>query len=171
VRPIIGLRKNFDHRNAPHDECIRYQRAVAAPRHGFGAHDSGAFLLAESDEPLQAARKFVGLHIIGVAAKTCVAPARVDRVLARMPQAAERRQRHVVDILLLERAAEIFSVELRIMPRARHGAHIDQTLDAVGIEQCDKPLDRQRRMADRASLDFGGIMGLAWSVRTCIRSA
>jgi hypothetical protein len=42
---------------------------------------------------------------------------------------------------MCQRPAKLIRIELRIVPRARHGAHIRQTFNAVGLEQRDEALD------------------------------
>jgi hypothetical protein len=47
-----------------------------------------------------------------------------------------------------QRPAKLIRIELRIVPRARHGADIRQTFNAVGLEQRDEALDGESRMTD-----------------------
>ena len=55
------------------------------------------------------------LHVIRVAAKTRVFPARIDRILPRMPQAAESGQMHIPDPMPRKFLRQRLAVELGIM--------------------------------------------------------
>ena len=54
----------------------------------------------------------------------------------------------VCDPGALERGAERRLPELRELARARHGADVRETLDAVRVEEREEFLDRSRRVAD-----------------------
>ena len=58
-----------------------------------------------------------GLHVVGVAAKAGVAPAAVGRVLAGMPQSAQRLHGYIFDVLCRERGSQRGVVELRVVTR------------------------------------------------------
>src|SRR5207302_3814875 len=114
---------------------------MAAPRHRFGAHDGSTFLAAHVNEGCEPILERFGLHVIGITAKACVAPAGVRRVLARMPQTAERGQGNVFDILRFQRMAKRVTVELRVMARTWHSANVRKACDSVGMQQCEEALD------------------------------
>jgi hypothetical protein len=52
-----------------HEERVGDERAVAAPGHGFGAHQGDALLLGQLDDFLDCLCESRRLHVIGVAAK------------------------------------------------------------------------------------------------------
>jgi hypothetical protein len=66
-----------------------------------------------------------------------------------VPQTAKGRQMTVGDPSIQERFRESISVELRIRPRARDRAHIDEQVHGHLPEQSYKFFDRARRMAYR----------------------
>jgi len=71
-------------RNAAHEESIRNERTMAAPRDGFRAHDRSPFLFAKRDEPSQPLVKFRSLHVVGEASERSVVPAEVQRIAPRV---------------------------------------------------------------------------------------
>ncbi|EEF26456.1 conserved hypothetical protein [Ricinus communis] len=136
--------------HAAHQQRIGDERAVAAPRHRFRAHQRAGPALRELDDRVDVGREFVGLHVVRVAAERRVAPAGVRRVLERAAQAAEAFQVTVFDTGIGQRRGELVLPELRIVARFRHRADIEQAGDAVLPEQPDELLDRTVRMADGA---------------------
>jgi hypothetical protein len=147
VVAVIGGGEDFDDSNAAHAQRVGHQRPMAAPRHRFGAHDRCALLTAQSDQLVEAVRKFLRLHVIGIAAKARVPPAGVGGVLAGASQTAQRAQGGIFDAMRLERFAQRISVELRVMARPRHRADIDEAFDAVALQQRYELLQRARRVA------------------------
>ena len=148
VRPAPSLVDYLLDWDAAHAERVRDQRAVAAPRHRFGTHDGGAALGRQLDQLLDGCPELRRLHVVGVAAKRCIAPARVGRIRPWPAQAAEIRHVQVGDPAARHRLLQGVAVELRIVARARHGAHIYQTLDAVRSQQRDELLGRPGGVPD-----------------------
>src|SRR5262249_51228776 len=72
-------------------------------------------------------------------------------LLAGLPgeTAAEVDRVPVRDARLLERGDERPLVELRVPPRARVAAHVDERLHARGVEEPDELLERARPVPDR----------------------
>ena len=54
-----------------------------------------------------------------------------------------------------ERIREILAIKLRIVSRARDGAHVDDARDAVCFQQSDEFADRSRGVTDRENERFG----------------
>jgi hypothetical protein len=76
---------------------------MAAPRHGFGAHDDGSSLLGPMNELVQGFLKFWRLHVVGKAPEAGISPTSIDRVTTRMLQAAQSSHMPVTDPGFLER--------------------------------------------------------------------
>ena len=62
---------------------------------------------------------------------------------------------YIGDSRVAERTREILSVELRIVPRARNGANVDESRNAVCFQQTDEFIDRPRGVTDRENGDSG----------------
>src|SRR5690606_37862838 len=77
-----------------------------------------------------------------------IPPSEVHRVFRGPAQPSERRHIAVLDARLRETLLESPLLELRVVPRLRHGADIDERVDVVTAEQPYEVLDRARRMAD-----------------------
>jgi hypothetical protein len=131
------------------DERIRNQRAMAAPRNRFRAHDGTTLRSRELDEFREGRVKFWSLHIVRVSAKTVVAPARIDGIFFRVPQAAELFSVDVSDVSLTQGILERLRIELRIPPRARNRSDNNYAFHSVGIEQSEEFIERPGRVADR----------------------
>jgi hypothetical protein len=149
VVAVIGGGEDFDDSNAAHAQRVGHQRPMAAPRHRFGAHDRCALLTAQSDQLIETVRKFLRLHVIGIAAKARVPPASVGGVLAGVSQTAQRAQGDIFDAMRLERFAQRISVELRVVARPRHRADIDEAFDAIAFQQRYELVQRARRVTYR----------------------
>ena len=72
-----------------------------------------------------------------------------------MPQAAERGQENIFDILCLQRTAKRIAVELRVVTRTRHRADVGKAGDAIDVQQRDEFFYGQGRMPDRENSPFG----------------
>src|SRR5687767_15792129 len=59
------------------DQRISDQRAMAAPRHRFGAHHGDAFALGRFHEHYQLLHECRRLHIVGVSTEGSVPPTRI----------------------------------------------------------------------------------------------
>ena len=66
-----------------------------------------------------------------------------------MAQAAEILHVNVTDVGLRQALLQTILHELRIMAGFGNRADIDQLLDAVGVQQANKLIDRMGRVADR----------------------
>ena len=134
--------------NPSRDERVRQQGTVASPGHCFRAHDRAPLFAAHLQKPLHGLVELLRLHVIRVTAKARVAPAEIRGIRAWVPQAAQFLQVRVLDVLVSQGVGQRVAIELRIMPRTRNRADIDQPLHAVPPQQFDELLDRARRMAD-----------------------
>ena len=124
--------------NAARGKRIGDERSMATPRHGLGAHDGGLLFSRGLHKLLDSLTKLRRLHVIGVAAKACVAPAGIQRVRSCMAQATEGSQMRVVDADGLQRFWQHVAIELRVSSGAWNRADVDQPLDAVRFEQRDE---------------------------------
>lgn len=129
MRPLPA--DNVLYPRATNQQSISDQRAVAAPRDSFSAHDGGCAHGREFAQTLQAFLKLRLLHVIRKAAKRCIEPAHIGRIAASVAQAAERRKMRVADALRAERIRKRFDVVLWVPPGARHGANIHELFYAV----------------------------------------
>lgn len=78
-------------------ESIGDKRAVAAPWHGLGTHDSDQLVVGEIFQFGKARVKFGSSQIVSVAAKRRVVPTSVARVFRGTAQSSQGRQMAVVD--------------------------------------------------------------------------
>ena len=81
---------------APGDQGIGDEPAVAAPGDGLGAEDGRGRLSGAADQPLQGCGEHGGLHVVGVAAEGLDPPGGVGGVGAGGAAASEVR---LVDVL------------------------------------------------------------------------
>ena len=100
---------------AARDQRIGDQRAVAAPRDSLGAHHRRLRARAIRHKFFKGSFKFVRLHIIGVAAKTGVAPSVVDRILSGLPKAPKRGHVERAETGFLQALSQRVRIELRIV--------------------------------------------------------
>ena len=159
---FLGLRAADDvqHANISRNQGVGYQRTVAAPGHGFRAHENKTFLASQFDGLLQTRDKIRSLHVVGIPSKTCIAPAKVRGIGARMAQPAQLLQVNVTDLAAMELLRERFAVELRIVPGLGNGANVGDLLDTVRLKQLKKFADRMCGMADRIDAFDGVAAGL-----------
>src|ERR1051325_10310113 len=94
------------HLPAARGERVGDERAVAAPRHRLRAHDRSFLLGREAFQLRDPSAKLLRLHVVGVAAKTQVAPAEIDRFLRGFAQTTQILEMAVFDFLTRERARE-----------------------------------------------------------------
>jgi hypothetical protein len=119
---------------------------MAAPGHGFGAHDGGSSLLGPMNELIKGFLEFWCLHVVCEAAEAGIFPSRVGRVTMRVPQTAKSSFMPVIDPRLLEGAREPALVELRIVSRAWDRSNIDQLLDVVSEKESNEILQGPGRV-------------------------
>ena len=74
VRLAPGLADDFLDAKPVHQQSIRDQRTVTAPRHSLGAHQCHALLSCLFHELREVLRKIFCLHVIGVTAERGIAP-------------------------------------------------------------------------------------------------
>jgi hypothetical protein len=107
---------------------------MAAPRHGFGAHDRSALRLRALDEIREISLELRRLHVIGIAAKRQIAPAHVLGIGARSPKSAESCHMRVRDPRRLQHRWKVLPIELRVAARLWHRAHVDERVDTVCVQ-------------------------------------
>ena len=128
---------------------ICHKRAMAAPRNRLGAHQDGRRCsLRELDGAVERCGECLRLHVVGVAAEACVAPAEIDRITVWMAQAAEIFHVDVADSDALQGLGKRVRVELRIAARFRDGADIEELPDGVRAQQIEEFVDRACGVAD-----------------------
>lgn len=87
----LDLREDMPALPAARDQRIGDQRPMAAPGDSLGAHDRRPCARAIGHKLYKGTLKFLPLHIVGIAAKTGVAPSVVDRILQSLSKAPKRR--------------------------------------------------------------------------------
>src|SRR5436309_2867105 len=69
VRVGTARAQDMQYWEAPGNQGVRDQPAVAAPGDGLGAEDGDGFLAGTADQPVEGGRELRGLHVVGVAAE------------------------------------------------------------------------------------------------------
>ena len=126
-----GLAHDIKHFNTARQQGITDERAVAAPRYGLGAHNGNNLLPGSFDKTIYRFGEFARLHIIGVIAKRCILPAQVDRIINFWPETAQAFYVGVGNAANRQTFLQCGLLVLRVMPRTRHGAHVDKFVDTV----------------------------------------
>src|SRR5450759_1477031 len=98
---------------------------MATPRYGFRAHDSGG-LYCYCEKLAHTVFEIRCLHIVGITSETGIPPALVNRVFARMAQAAQGRNVMISDVARRECRTQWVTIELGSVARPRYGANINQ---------------------------------------------
>src|SRR5690349_6978010 len=119
---------------------------MAAPWHGFSAHDGYLLSPCQLDQISQIPGKIRGLHVIGIAAEGCIAPSGIRRLWTRVTKTAKPRHMDIAYMDKLQRCRQSFTVELGVMPGTRDSTHIHQTSHRMSREQADKLFDGSRGM-------------------------
>ena len=113
---------------------------MTAPGNGFGAHNCNPLRLRKFYQIVQILPELRRLHVIGEATEAGVMPTGVEGIPARMPEATQSGHVTVVKASGMQGRRQFASVELRIVPRTRDGAHIDQSLYLVCFQKMDELL-------------------------------
>src|SRR6185369_17116325 len=79
VRRSPRLADDFLDRDTMGDQRIGDQRAMTAPRDGFGTHQRDALAFGQFDDLGEMLVECRCLHVVGVAAKRWIAPRRIGR--------------------------------------------------------------------------------------------
>jgi len=146
----------FDARVA-NEKGVADQRAMAAPGHRFRTHDSGALLARHLQQVCDTGAKFFRAHIIGVAAEGSVAPAEIYGIFFCVAPSAQAFQVHVLNSVLAQRSGQLVGIELQHAARFGNAAHVDQKVDAVGLQDRHELFDGARGMPDRKNCQFIGV--------------
>src|SRR5688572_31966199 len=125
---------------------------MALPPFRLGAHDGRLALGSESYQPIERDSELHCLHMVGIAAKSGVAPAAVLRIGPRLAEPAKSRQMEVLDAMQGQEGRERVRGKVRMPPRARYRAHVGKPGDAVRVEQDKKFVSGASGMADREDL-------------------
>ena len=94
---------------------IGNQRPMAAPRDRFRAHDGCRLFRAIRHKLFNGSLEFVRLHIVGVSAKTGVAPSVVDRILPSLSKTPKRGHVEIAETGFLQALSQRVRIELRIV--------------------------------------------------------
>jgi len=140
------------HRNPFRQQVVGDDAAVAAPPHSFRTHNGAAIVTGERSQFVQSRSERVRCRVIGVVSKSRDSPERIGRwrrSLYSVAQTAQGGQMTVRDPSVNENFRESIGVELRIRPRARDRAHIDEQIHGHLPEQSYKFGDCAGRMAYR----------------------
>jgi hypothetical protein len=133
VVAVIGGREDFDDSNAAHAQRVGRQRSMAAPRHRFGAHDRCALLTAQTDQLVEAVRKFLPLARAG---RSATRPPGLPQHRLAEHELSRLCRLHadggIFNAMRLERFAQRISVELRVMARPRSAADSEEKLEPRG---------------------------------------
>ena len=151
-RQFVGLHRVLSHdmQNChPADsQSIGNQPAMTAPRQALRAHNGAAALCCQLNELFQILFKTIRLHVIGITPERRVAPLRVERIFVRRAQTAQPGQMEIIKPGFRQCFRECFFVELRVVPRPRYRAHIDNPAYMVERNDIKEFRERMRGMAD-----------------------
>jgi len=147
---MLGLSRGDDvfHRNASGDERIRYQGAMAFPRHHLGAHDGGTPLSREPNEAVQSHAEFRRRHVVCVSSKPRISPAGVAAVDHRFATAAEVLEVFVINAPISKRGGEHLFGGPWDPLGCGEAADVRESFDSVSCEEFEEFLKGQRRVTD-----------------------
>ena len=96
--------------------------------------------------------KFGCLHVVREPAKRGVAPPGIDGIAVRLSESAQSGHVPVDDTRCLQTSGQVFSIELRIVPRPRDGSYVHQLPDTVRVQDADEFIDRMCGVTQRRDL-------------------
>jgi hypothetical protein len=103
-------------------------------------HAQGVSACCRLHHRCQAVGELRCLHVIGETAKGRIPPGQIRRVGPRVPQAPEARQMVVRDSCSVQGARQRVPVELRVDPRPRNGADVEEPCHTVVPQEIDESL-------------------------------
>jgi len=109
----LDLREDMPDLPAARDQRIGDQRPMAAPGDSLGAHDRRPCVRVIGHKLFKGTLKFLPLHIVGIAAKTGVAPSVVDRILPSRSKAPKRRHVERAEAGIFQAFGQSVRIELR----------------------------------------------------------
>lgn len=121
-------------------EGIGDKRAVAAPGQGLGTHDGHALLTSEGFQFDEARVEGRCGHVVGIASKGGVAPTGIGRIFGGMAQPSQGFQVKVADARSIQFTGQAIYAKLGMRARPGDGAHINQLLDVISMEEFQKLL-------------------------------
>ena len=139
---------DFANLDAPRQQGVCNQRAMAAPRNSLGAHQYDPLVACERDASIQAVLEGASLHVVRIAAKAGIPPPRVRRVPSGVASSAQSSHVTVCDPRARQRRRQSILSELWVVARARDRPHVDQVLDVVSLQQVYEIIDRPGGMTD-----------------------
>ena len=122
----------------------RWHRHGTASAHISAVGRASANLIARSSASSELGR----LHVVRVAPKARVAPAQIDGIWLSSAKPAKLFQMKISNARGAQRFCQRVAIELRVVPRFRDRAYVDQLLDAIRAQQLNEFVDRPRRMPD-----------------------
>ena len=133
------------------NQAVRNEPPVAAPPELFGAHVGRALHLGKREQCFDALPERFCLHVIGVGTEACGLQRDVRRIFSRALAVAAQglAQPVVADARLWQRGFQVLSIEVRVSPGSREGAHIRQCFYLVPLQDCHKFIKCARRVPNR----------------------
>src|SRR5450759_2024913 len=139
------------HPLAGDEQVVRDDSAVAPPPDCLRAHYSATPNTAQFAQPREAGTKAAAHRIVGVVVKSLVFPEGIDvgrTILCARAAHAEFRDLIICNLKIRQGSRKALSIELRICPRPRDSAHIDDDANFRSGEQFDEFSKRVRGMAN-----------------------
>jgi len=149
VRRRLGRRHDVAHLQTPHDERVGNQLPVALPPLRFGAHDRDKAICGKGKQCVERLREFAGLHVVGIASKTRLAPSTVRRIATRLAETPESREMSIDNSVRWQRGFERLAREMRMTSRPRNRADVGQAGRSVPVQQEEEFVQRTGRMSHR----------------------
>lgn len=149
MRPAVGRVEKMDDRDAAHEQGVRDEGTVAAPRDRLRAEEderSPAGSLFQADH---GGGELGGLHIFGEGPKAGIAPGSVGRVPFRVAKTSEDGPMLVADPFRRECRRQSLPIELRVMAGAGNGPDVDDKPDSRGFEDVNELAQGARAVSKR----------------------
>src|ERR1043166_4844173 len=127
-------------------QVVSDQTAVTAPPNSFRTHHRRTLLRCDLEDFLNPGTKPCRLHVIGIRADRRILRGRVMRIGLRSSASTKPRLMPVFNPNLTQRLSQLRAIKLRVTPRTREAAHINQHLNLMRPEYLEKLPSRARRM-------------------------
>src|SRR5438093_989738 len=135
--------------DAPREERIGDQLAMAAPGDRLGAEDGGRSLAGEVEQPVELGLELGRLHVVGIGAEGRARPGDVGRVALAVASPAQTGKPGVGDASRREGVSERLAREVRMPARRREATHVGDAEDAVCPHQIEERLGGECRVTER----------------------
>jgi hypothetical protein len=131
------------------DDRVRQDPPVAAVPVRLGAHESGGRLADAPEQPVETFAELIRLGVIGLAAERVDPKGDVARFRPRRAETSQLGAApDVLDAIVGEHWLERRLVELRVPPRRRHRANVDDAPNLGRLQEFLERVDRPAAMAD-----------------------